>query len=109
MSNLPKVLLIMAMSVLGSNAMADWQADAAHLSAEGIDSATAINALKSDLDKFMPPPPCIDKDPATFTLGTPATLACSGSSSSGSPSAPPSDSTIDEQKRSTGKVFDQMN
>ncbi|MGD9592510.1 MAG: hypothetical protein AB7V32_08325 [Candidatus Berkiella sp.] len=114
MSNLPKVLVIMAISVLCSNAMADWQADAAHLSSEtGVDTATPINALKNDIDKFMPPQPCIDKNPQTFTLGTPATLSCGSGSSSGGAGGGSSvgggGSTVEQQQQGSGKAFDIMN
>ncbi len=117
MSNLPKVLVIMAFSVLWNTARADWQADAAHLAEPppnggGIDTTTPINELKNDLDKFKPPQPCVDKNPQTYTLGSPATLNCgsgSGSSSSGGATGKPSDSTVDQQQKGSGKTFDIMN
>ncbi len=116
MSNLSKALVVIAISFVSTNVLADWQADAAHLSSEtGVDTMTAINDLKNELDKFRPPQPCVDKDPQTFTLGTPATLACAGGSGSGG-SVPGggmpgggAGSTVDEQGKGTGKTFDIMN
>ncbi len=118
MSNLPKVLIVLALSMLGSNvAMADWQADAANLSSNaGIDTASAINSFLNDINKFQPPTPCVDTNQETFTMGTPAALNCgSGSGSGGSGggaggagglgggSAP-----IQNQESGSGQTFDHM-
>ncbi len=90
MSKLPKTLLMLALIALNGQVMADYMADAAALdSATGTGTSNAITSYKTDIDKFSPPPPCVDtaganNTPAiSFTLGTPAQLSCSGGSGGG--------------------------
>ena len=118
MSKLPKVLILLAVSLLGTNvAMADWQADAANLSSNaGIDTASAINTFLNDINKFQPPQPCIDTSQQTFTLGTPAQLNCGGGSGAGGSGGAgglgggggPGGGPVQNQETGTGHTFDHM-
>ena len=90
MSKHPKILLMLALIALNGQVMADYMADAAALDqAAGTGTSNAITTFKTDIDKFSPPPPCVDTGGAnntpaiSFSLGTPAQLSCSGDSGGG--------------------------
>ncbi len=111
MSNLSKATFVLALSILSTNAMADWQTDATHFDSDTqaavsgtgstISTSTAIPKVIAELKQYQPPAPCIDKKQETFDVktGTPAALSCGGSGgASGGPSTPGYVEPLDQTK-----------
>lgn len=94
MSNVSKALIITALSMLSSQAFAEWQADCAQVDQQAqTGTCAAITSTKAGLDIYQPPAPCADKDPGvTFNVSSPsappATLNPADGSCSGGGSTP---------------------